>query len=910
MATKKKTVKKKTAKKPAATKKHEKKKTVKKKTAAKVEKKPVHKKVVKKPAKKQAEEKKDQITDKELAFAEEMLFGEVLTKDKPVRKKGVVKKVVRKSDVQTKEAAAKQKPKAASRKRPAGIKKTRIIRKGREKPVLEPDKKEVPAAAVDATVETTAAVILEPVPETKKAKEKKARKAQAAEEKKEKEPTFEALGLTPLEDAIVVIKDDDGEETTIKSAVSYKDYDPTKDDEYEEVEEIVEEIIEEVEYEDEISDTSIPFAKKRPDEQIDPFAQRPRRRKKKRKKKTVAETLAAKDAVKRTLAQIKIEDHASRKRYKKGGGTEEEVEETNVLRVSEFMSVAEIANLMDIKPADVIEVCMKLGIMVTINQRLDFDVISAIVDEFGYKAELLEEYTEESLTVETDDEEKDLIKRSPIVTVMGHVDHGKTSLLDYIRKTNVIATESGGITQHIGAYRVKTAAGTITFLDTPGHEAFATMRARGANVTDLVILVIAADSNVMPQTIESIDHAKAAGVRIVAAINKTDLPTADPQKIKTQLTQHGVMVEDMGGQVVCVEISCKTGENIGKLLEIVALESDILDLKANPSRSAGGTVVESKLDSKLGSVATVLITNGTLKRGDNFVTGPHSGRVKVMTDEFGQKVETAGPAIPVQVLGLSGTPRAGDSFVVVENEKVARDISVKRSQAEKERELRQIKHMSLDDLYNEIKIGGVKDVNLIVKGDVDGSVEALSDAFQKLSTDNLRINIIHKSVGAIKESNILLAAATNAVIIGFHVYPNSKVRELAHKEGVEIRIYKVIYEAVEEMQKALEGMLEPEEKEVILGNAEVRDIFKISKVGNIAGSYITTGSIRRNAQVRVLREGTSIAETKVASLKRVKEDVNEIKEGFECGIFLDNFNDVKKGDIIEAFEMQQVEIPS
>jgi translation initiation factor IF-2 len=396
-------------------------------------------------------------------------------------------------------------------------------------------------------------------------------------------------------------------------------------------------------------------------------------------------------------------------------------------------------------------------------------------------------------------------------------------------------------------------------------------------------------------------------VPIVVAINKMDLPTANAANIKNQLAHHGVIVESFGGKNVAVEISCKTGQNIDKLLEVVAIEAELLELKANPARKAEGTVIESKLDSRLGVVATVLITNGTLHRGDNFVTGPYAGRVKVMTDEFGRRIDEAGPAHPVQVLGLSGTPRAGDSFVVVDNEHMAREISVKRSQVEKEREQRQIKHMSLDELYSQIKLGGVRDVNLIVKGDVDGSVEALSDALQKLSTPTIKINIIHKSVGAIKESDILLAAATNAVIIGFHIYPNSKVRELAVSEGVDIRIYKIIYEAVEEMQKAMEGMLVPVEKEVVLGNAEIRDVFKISKVGSVAGCYVVSGLMRRAAKVRILRDGKPVIETKIASLKRVKDDASEVLKGFECGVFLENYNDIKKGDIIEAFEMQQIQ---
>ena len=739
-------------------------------------------------------------------------------------------------------------------------------------------------------------------------KKKKEREEKQKKHEEKKEERFEVKQQAPFEKAIVVIRED--EPGTGPKAVSYKEFDASAvvddADKYEEVEQVVEEVIEEVEYEEEAVRTPITAPKKKSeDEYRSEFGGQKRRRRKKKKKQQV-DILATKDAVKRTLAQINVESTASRKRYKKAGESGEgEVEETNVVKVSEFMSVAEIAGVLNVKPADIIAACMKLGLMVAINHRLDFDTVAAVVDEFGFKAELMEEYAEDTIVQEKDDP-ADLVKRPPVVTVMGHVDHGKTSLLDFIRKTNVVGGESGGITQHIGAYRVLTRHGYVTFLDTPGHEAFATMRARGARVTDLVVLVVAADSNVMPQTIESIDHAKAAGVKIIVAINKMDLPTANPQQIKNQLAQHGVIVEDFGGATVAVEISCKTGQNIEKLLDMLALESDLLELKANPKRKALGTIIESRLDSQLGVVVSLLVNNGTLHRGDNFVTGSQYGRVKVMTDEHGVRIDESGPCTPVQVLGLNGVPRAGDNFTVVESEQDAREIALKRSQAEKERERRRIKHMSLDELYDEIKIGGVRDVNLIIKGDVDGSVEALSGALQNLSTDKIKISIVHKSVGAIKESDIQLAAATNAVIIGFHVYPNSKVRELAQSEGVDLRVYRIIYEAVEEMEKALKGMLEPTIREVVTGEAEVRDLFKISNVGVIAGTSVTTGVVKRNSMARILRDSKVVFETKIVSLKRLKDDASEVKAGFECGIGLDGFNDLKVGDFIQTFESQRI----
>jgi translation initiation factor IF-2 len=792
------------------------------------------------------------------------------------------------STVKKDDADIKQKSKFSSLKKPLVIKKRTVA--------FEEEK------VADATKVATAPVsntVIPPKKDKQTTVKTLAEQLLIKEKEKEKEKDrhtrdtldVEARSVARLEKALTSLK--------VPVAPVYAEED------YEEVEEVVSEVIEEIEYEDEVVAEVVPAKSK--DDPKAAFGNTGQRRRKKKKRKTPEDAIAAKDAVKRTLAKINVQDTASRKKYRKSDdGTESEEVDDKTLFVSDFMSVSEVANQMHLKPSEVIAACMKLGIMATMNQRLDFNTMAAVVDEFGFTAKLMEEYAEENIAKESDDDDVgEQVHRAPIVTVMGHVDHGKTSLLDYIRRTNVMAGEAGGITQHIGAYRVNTAHGPIAFLDTPGHEAFATMRARGARITDVIILVIAADSHVMPQTVESIDHAKAAGVKIVVAINKVDLPTADPMKIKNELTQHGLIVEDFGGNVVCVEISCKSGHNIAKLLDMVATEAELLELKANPQKAAMGTIIEARMDTRLGSVATVLIQNGTLKIGDDFVTGAHYGRVKQMTDEHLIKIEIAGPSTPVRVIGLSGTPRAGDSFTVVENERVARDISVKRSQAEKEREIRQIKHISLDDLYSEIK-QGAKDLNLVVKGDVDGSVEALSDSLAKLSTDKLKVNIVHKSVGAIKESDVLLAATANAVIIGFHVNPNSKVRELAENEGVEIRLYKIIYEAIEALQKAIEGMLEPVRTEVVIGTAKVREAFKISKVGTIAGSIVESGTLKRSAHVRVLRDGVNVCETKVGSLKRHKDDVSEVQNGFECGIMLDNFNDVRVDDIFEFYEVQMI----
>jgi translation initiation factor IF-2 len=547
-----------------------------------------------------------------------------------------------------------------------------------------------------------------------------------------------------------------------------------------------------------------------------------------------------------------------------------------------------------------------MGAFVTINQRLDFETIELVVDEFGYTAKLMEEYASEE-EAETEAEAAGaLMPRAPVVTVMGHVDHGKTSLLDYIRKTNVIAGESGGITQHIAAYEVQTRHGPVTFLDTPGHEAFTAMRARGSQITDVIVLVVAADSAVMPQTREAIDHAKAANVPLVVAINKIDLPTANPEKIKGELSNYNVLVEEYGGQTSCVQISAKTGEGVDKLLETLALETEILELKASPEGKAHGVVIEAELDKGKGPIATVLVERGTLKKGDAFVTGIHSGRVRELHNERGQIVESAGPSQPVLILGLSGTPQAGDSFRVFDDEKEAREISARRRLAQKEREMRRINAVSLDNLYEQIQAGSVQNLNLIIKGDVDGSVEALATSLEKLSTPEIKVRVIHKSVGAIKETDIMLGVASNALIIGFHLSPNTKIRDMAKQEGVDIRTYRIIYEAVDAVYNAMEGMLKPEIKENVLAEVVVRKVFKVSKIGTIAGSFVESGTLNRNSKVRVIRDDVELTESKISSLKRIQDDVREVQSGYECGIMLDRFSDFHEGDRIVSFEEIEV----
>lgn len=629
--------------------------------------------------------------------------------------------------------------------------------------------------------------------------------------------------------------------------------------------------------------------------------------KKKGKKKTDRPEIAEfelKANIKKTLA--KIGSGFSKKKYRKDTVLKEEETDRKILNVSEFVTINELSNMMNTSASDLIAKCLELGLFVTINQRLDFQTIELLVDEFGYTAQLMTEYGAELEEVISEKEEAVLVPRAPVVTVMGHVDHGKTSLLDYIRKTNVIAGESGGITQHIAAYEVRTKYGPVTFLDTPGHEAFTAMRARGSQITDVIVLVVAADSGVMPQTREAIDHAKAANVPLVVAINKTDLPTANIDRVKSELAQYNVLVEDFGGQVSCVEISAKTGKGIDKLLETLALETEILELKASATGNAQGVVVEAELDKGKGPIATILIEKGTLRKGDAFVTGIHSGRVRDLFNERGVSVIEAGPSKPVIVLGLSGTPQAGDSFRVVDDEKEARDISARRRLAQKERELRKMGTISLDHLYEQIQAGNVQTLNLIIKGDVDGSVEALADSMEKLSTEEIKVAVIHRSVGSIKETDVMLAAASDALIIGFHLSPNSKIRELAKREGVEIRTYKIIYEALDAVRSAMEGMLKPEIKENIIASVEIRQVFRISKVGIVAGCYVQSGTITRGAKARLIRDDIIVADSRIGSLKRLTEDVREVNAGYECGITLDNYHDYQENDRLEIYEEIEV----
>ena len=576
--------------------------------------------------------------------------------------------------------------------------------------------------------------------------------------------------------------------------------------------------------------------------------------------------------------------------------------ESRILKVTEFVTANEVATMMNVSTTEIISACMSLGMMVTMNQRLDAETLSIVAEEFGYSVEFVTADLEENIEVVVDAPEQ-LQHRAPIVTVMGHVDHGKTSLLDYIRKANVIAGESGGITQHIGAYAVTLEGGQkITFLDTPGHEAFTAMRARGAQVTDIAIIVAAADDNIMPQTKEAISHAQAAGVPIIFAINKVDKPTANPEKIKEGLAQMNLLVEDWGGKIQSQDISAKTGLGIKELLEKVLLEAELLDLKANPDRLANGTVVEALLDKGRGYVSTVLVQNGTLKIGDYVLAGTCSGKIKAMQDERGQNIKVAGPATPISILGLDGAPQAGDKFKVYEDEKEAKQIASKRAQLMREQSVRTQRHITLDEIGRRIALGDFKELNVILKGDVDGSVEALTDSFQKLSTDEIQVNIIHRAVGAITESDVLLASASDAIIIGFNVRPMGNARDLAEKEEIDIRTYSIIYDAINDLKDAMEGMLSPEMKEEINGTAEVRETFKISKIGTIAGCMVLTGKIFRDSKIRLIREGVVVYTGELTSLKRFKDDAKEVAKGYDCGMQIKNYNDLYEKDIIEAYK--------
>ena len=580
--------------------------------------------------------------------------------------------------------------------------------------------------------------------------------------------------------------------------------------------------------------------------------------------------------------------------------------ETNVLQVTEFITANEFANLMNVDVAQVITACLSLGLMISINQRLDAETITVVADEFGYEVEFREAEMDEP-ALEQPDNEANMVERAPIITIMGHVDHGKTSLLDFIRKSNVIAGEAGGITQHIGAYEVTLDNGKkITFLDTPGHEAFTAMRARGAKLTDIAVIVIAADDTVMPQTREAISHAQAAGVPIIFALNKIDKEGANPTRVKEQLAEMNLLVEDWGGKYQSQEISAKSGLNVNLLLEKVLLESEILELKADPDKLAMGTIVEATLDRGKGIVASILVEKGTLRIGDPMLAGANFGKVKAMFNERGVKIDAAGPSTPVQVLGFDGKPTAGDKFYVTENEQIGKEYATKRKQLIREQGIRTRKHITLDEIGRRLAIGSFKELNLIIKGDVDGSVEALSDSLQRLSTEEVQVNVIFKSVGPITESDVLLASASDAIIIGFQVRPSSSARKLAEQEQIDIRLYSVIYNAIEEIKSAMEGMLAPTHEEKIVCNVEVRDVFKITKVGTIAGCYVQEGKINRNTKIRLIRDGVVVFTGEIDSLKRFKEDVKEVSTGYECGIGIKNFNDIKEGDIIEGYEETEV----
>ena len=636
--------------------------------------------------------------------------------------------------------------------------------------------------------------------------------------------------------------------------------------------------------------------------------------KKKRKvKRLEVDKREVEEAIKRTMLSMdesSVSERASqrKKRRKEKQEIQERIEEQRILdqkkiKVNEFIAVNELANLMGVSVSEVIQKCIGLGLMVSINQRLDVETITLIADDFGFEIEIQEEYQSE-IDVDTPDPVETLKPRPPVVTIMGHVDHGKTSLLDFIRRTNVVAGESGGITQHIGAYKVILDNGKqITFLDTPGHEAFTAMRARGAKVTDIVVLIVAADDAVMPQTIEAINHALAANVPIIVAINKVDKPNSNIEKIKQQLADRNVLIEEWGGKYQCVEVSAKFGKNVDVLLEKIALEAEILELKANPDRYARGAIIESQLDKGKGITATVLVEKGTLKIGDSFIAGVSHGRVRAMFDERNKKVFEAGPSTPVLVLGFEAPPQAGDTIVAVESEREAREISIKRQQLKREQDHRQVRHITLDEIASQISRGGFKELPIIVKGDVDGSIEALSDSLMKLSNEEVSVHVIHKGVGAISEGDVLLAAASRAIIIGFHVRPNVNARKLAESEKVDIRLYNIIYDAINEVKSALEGMLSPVLSEENVGTIEVRQTFKVPKVGTIAGCYVQDGRVNRTNKIRLFRDGIVIYEGNLDTLKRFKDDVREVEKGFECGLNIANFNDIKVGDIIEAYKI-------
>jgi translation initiation factor IF-2 len=620
----------------------------------------------------------------------------------------------------------------------------------------------------------------------------------------------------------------------------------------------------------------------------------------------------AQKRVRETLAKLQGGGKTSsvkNRREKRQAHREVAAEETSqkavsnqTIKIAEFATASELASMMDVSVTEIVTTCMGLGMMISINQRIDAETIQMLAEDFGFKVEFVGADVQESIE-EIVDSEGEMDIRAPIITIMGHVDHGKTSLMDYIRETNVIAGESGGITQHIGAYEVTLEDGKkIAFLDTPGHEAFTAMRARGAKVTDIVVVVVAADDRVMPQTKEAISHAQAAGVPLIFAINKIDRPTADPEKIKGELAEMNLLVEDWGGKYQSQDISAKSGAGVPEILDKILLEAEMLDLKANPNRLAKGTVIEASLDKGKGYLSTILVQIGTLKVGDYVLAGSFSGKVKALLDERGESRKDAGPSTPVVLLGLDGAPTAGDEFYVIESEQEAKKIASRRAQLQREQSIRTQKNLTLDEIGRRIALGGFQEINVIVKGDVDGSIEALSDSLQQLSTDEIKVNIIQKAVGQISESDVMLAAASDAIIIGFQVRPSLKARKLAENEQIDIRLYSIIYKAIEELKLAMEGMLSPDFEEKIVCNIEIRDVFKISKVGKIAGCMVLDGSLNRDTGVRIIRDGIVVYTGKLSSLKRFKDDVNEVKKGFECGISIENFNDIKVGDIIEGYD--------
>ncbi|MBI5868654.1 MAG: translation initiation factor IF-2 [candidate division Zixibacteria bacterium] len=635
-------------------------------------------------------------------------------------------------------------------------------------------------------------------------------------------------------------------------------------------------------------------------------SQHKRRRRTTKKKRQRVDQQEVAASFRKTIAQLgtRAKPRRRRRRDDPEGGPFEEP--TKSIEVNEFMSVSELAQKMGVTPTEVVAKCMELGMLATMNQRLDTDTIETVALEFDYNVTFVSEIGADEIP-EEEDAEGDLVHRAPVVTVMGHVDHGKTSLLEHIRESNIIAGESGGITQHIGAYRVKTARGMITFLDTPGHAAFTAMRARGAQLTDIVVLVVAADDAVMPQTIEAISHAQAASVPIVVAINKMDKPGADADNVRNQLSHHGLIPEEWGGKTIMVPVSAKTGDGVDRLLEMILLQAEVLELKANPGKHARGVIVEAKLDKGRGSVTTVLVQNGTLRTGDFFVTGPHSGRIRSMVDDHGKIVKEVGPGIAVQVTGSNGVPQAGDSFVVCEDEHVARNVSQMRERVKREQTFHRLQKTTLSNVYERIKEGEVRDLRLIIKGDVDGSVEVLADTLTKIKSEEVQVNIIHRGVGAINESDILLAAASEAVVVGFHVRPDSRARELAVREGVDIRLYSIIYEVESDIRAALEGMLAPEKVEEQTGVAVVKNTFKISRLGTVAGCEVTEGNIHPRDQVRIVRDGVTIYTGLVQTVRRFTDDVKEVSAGLECGIKIENFNDLKVGDSLELFRVVEHE---